>query len=119
MRYRIERDSIGEIKVPLNKLWGAQTQRSLNNFQIGPAASMPDEIIHAYGIIKKAVAITNYNYGLISVKKKELITKVCDEIINGELKAHFPLVIWQTGSGTHTNMNWQRGYCQSGRSTNK
>ncbi len=105
MSYRIEIDALGKINVPSDKLWGAQTQRSLNNFQIGPPGSMPDEIINAFGIIKKAVAITNYTYGLLSAEKKDLIIQVCDEIIEGRLKEHFPLVIWQTGSGTHTNMN--------------
>jgi fumarate hydratase, class II len=105
MSFRFEKDTIGEIKVPADKLWGAQTQRSLNNFQIGPTASMPFEIIEAFGVIKKAAAITNYNFGLLSEEKKDLIIKVCDEIIAGKLQENFPLVIWQTGSGTHTNMN--------------
>ena len=105
MEYRIEKDSLGEIKVPADKYWGANTQRSLQNFKIGPKASMPVEVIKAYGFIKKAAAITNCKLGILSSDKKDLIVKVCDEIITGELNEHFPLVIWQTGSGTHTNMN--------------
>lgn len=103
--YRIEKDSLGEIKVASGKYWGAQTQRSLQNFKIGPNASMPSEIIEAFGYIKKAAAITNNKLGNLSTEKMDLIVKVADEIIAGELKQHFPLVIWQTGSGTHTNMN--------------
>jgi fumarate hydratase, class II len=105
MNYRIEKDIIGEVKVPVDKYWGAQTQRSIMNFPIGPAASMPIEIIHAFGYLKKAAAITNNRFGLLSDKKMEIISKVCDEIIAGKLDDQFPLVIWQTGSGTHTNMN--------------
>ncbi len=103
--FRIEKDSLGEIKVHSDKLWGAQTQRSLQNFKIGPKASMPFEIIEAFGFIKKAAAITNHKLGNLPAEKMKLIVKVADEIISGELKEHFPLVIWQTGSGTHTNMN--------------
>ena len=105
MKYRIEKDTMGEVKVPADKYWGAQTQRSLVNFQIGPPASMPLEIIHAFGYLKKAAAITNHNLGLLSNEKMNLIARVCDEIIAGQLDDEFPLVIWQTGSGTHTNMN--------------
>jgi len=105
MRYRIEHDSIGDIKVPGSKYWGAQTERSRNNFKIGPEASMPGEIIKAYGYIKKAAAIVNFELGVLSDDKKNLIVNVCDEIIEGNLEDQFPLVIWQTGSGTHTNMN--------------
>lgn len=105
MEYRLEHDSIGDIQVPANKYWGAQTQRSLNNFQIGPTASMPIEVIQAYGILKKAAAFTNYQAGILSADKKEIISQVCEEIIKGELDEHFPLVVWQTGSGTQTNMN--------------
>ena len=105
MNYRIEKDSLGEIRVPSDRYWGAQTQRSLINFPIGPPASMPVEIIHAFGYIKKAAAIVNNNAGLLSSEKMKLISRVCDEIIEGTLDDHFPLVIWQTGSGTHTNMN--------------
>jgi fumarate hydratase, class II len=105
MNYRIEKDSMGEVQVPDDKYWGAQTQRSLMNFRIGPLASMPVEIIHAFGYLKKAAAITNEKFGLLTGEKLKLISEVCDEIIEGKLDDHFPLVIWQTGSGTHTNMN--------------
>ncbi|MCH1485720.1 MAG: class II fumarate hydratase [Flavobacteriaceae bacterium] len=105
MEYRIEKDTLGEVKVPANKLWGAQTERSRNNFKIGAESSMPIEIIHSYAILKKAAAITNYECGILSKGKMELISKVCDEIISGDLDDQFPLVIWQTGSGTQTNMN--------------
>lgn len=96
---------MGEVQVPSEKYWGAQTQRSLMNFRIGPEASMPLEIIHAFGILKKAAAITNEKFGLLPNDKMKLISDVCDEIIEGKLDDQFPLVIWQTGSGTHTNMN--------------
>ncbi|MBN2522512.1 MAG: class II fumarate hydratase [Bacteroidales bacterium] len=105
MEYRIELDTMGEIKVPADKYWGAQTQRSVMNFPIGPSASMPIEIIHAFGYLKKAAAITNHKLGVLSKEKMELICKVCDEITAGELDDQFPLVIWQTGSGTQSNMN--------------
>ena len=105
MNFRIETDTMGKIEVPADKYWGAQTQRSLQNFRIGPAASMPIEIIHAFGYLKKAAAITNHKLGLLSVDKMAVISQVCDEITSGKLDDQFPLVIWQTGSGTHTNMN--------------
>ena len=105
MNYRIEKDSMGEVQVPVDKYWGAQTQRSLLNFQIGPSFSMPIEIIHAFGYLKKACAMANAGLGLLSYEKLKLISQVCDEIIEGKLDDQFPLVIWQTGSGTHTNMN--------------
>ena len=105
MKYRIEKDTIGEILVPADKYWGAQTQRSIINFPIGPSASMPVEIIHAYGYLKKAAALTNNKFGLLSSQKMNVISQVCDEIIAGKLDDQFTLVIWQTGSGTHTNMN--------------
>ena len=105
MEYRIEKDTLGEVKVPAEKLWGAQTERSRNNFKIGPNASMPIEIIYAYAILKKAAAITNHSCGILSNEKMELICKVCDEIKNGTHDKQFPLVVWQTGSGTQTNMN--------------
>ncbi len=105
MNDRLERDTMGEVGVPADKYWGAQTQRSLMNFRIGPAASMPAEIIHAFGYLKKAAAITNHKFGLLSNEKMNVICRVCDEIIEGSLDDHFPLVIWQTGSGTQTNMN--------------
>lgn len=105
MKHRIETDSIGEIQVPADKYWGAQTQRSIENFPIGPSGSMPLEVIRAYGIIKKAAASTNNELGILNDEKAALISRVCDEIIAGDLDDHFPLVVWQTGSGTHTNMN--------------
>lgn len=105
MKYRTEKDTMGNVQVPADKYWGAQTQRSLVNFPIGKAASMPIEIIHAFGYLKKAAAITNHKFGLLSNDKMEIILQVCDEIIAGKLDDQFPLVIWQTGSGTHTNMN--------------
>lgn len=105
MKYRTERDTLGEVQVPADKYWGAQTQRSLINFQIGSPASMPLEVIHAFGYLKKAAAITNHQFGLLSGEKMNLISAVCDEILEGKLDDQFPLVVWQTGSGTHTNMN--------------
>ena len=105
MSYRIETDTIGEVQIPADKYWGAQTQRSLTNFRIGPPASMPIEIIRAFGYLKKAAAITNHKFGLLANDKKTIISQVCDEIIAGKLDDQFPLVVWQTGSGTHTNMN--------------
>ncbi len=105
MEYRIEKDSIGEIHVPMGKYWGAQTQRSILNFGIGPAGSMPMEIIYAFAYLKKAAAIANHKLGLLPMEKMELIMQVCDEIIECKWDDQFPLVIWQTGSGTHTNMN--------------
>ncbi len=105
MDYRIEKDTIGEVKVPSNRLWGAQTERSKNNFKIGPSGSMPMELIYAFAILKKAAAITNQEKGVLDKKKSDTISKVCDEILEGKLNDEFPLVIWQTGSGTQTNMN--------------
>ncbi len=105
MEYRIEKDTMGEVKVPAHVYWGAQTERSRNNFKIGPAASMPKEIIYAFGILKKAAAHANCELGVLSEEKRDLISKVCDEIIAGQLDDQFPLVIWQTGSGTQSNMN--------------
>ena len=103
--FRTERDTMGEVKVPANVYWGAQTERSRNNFKIGPEASMPKEIIHAFGYLKKAAALANYELGVLSKEKCDLICRVADEIIDGKLDDQFPLVIWQTGSGTQTNMN--------------
>ena len=103
--YRIEKDTLGEVKVPQKSLWGAQTERSINNFKIGNPSSMPIEIIHAYSILKKSAAQTNYNLGALSKEKCELIVSVCDEILDNKHNDQFPLVIWQTGSGTQTNMN--------------
>lgn len=105
MKYRIEKDTMGEVKVPAEKLWGAQTERSRNNFRIGPESSMPHEIIEAFALLKKAAAFANCDLGVLSSKKKEMIAHVCDEILQGKLNDEFPLVIWQTGSGTQTNMN--------------
>lgn len=106
MSYRIEKDSIGEIQVPSDKYWGAQTQRSLQNFKIGGLdARMPIEIIRAFGVLKMAAAQTNAELGVLSEEKASLISKVCEEIIDGQLDDQFPLVIWQTGSGTQSNMN--------------
>ncbi|MDA9110724.1 class II fumarate hydratase [Bacteroidia bacterium] len=104
MEYRIERDSIGEIQVPADKYWAAQTQRSLENFKIGNQ-KMPIEIIRAFGVLKKCAAMTNAELGVLSQEKADLISDVCDEIIDGKLDDEFPLVIWQTGSGTQSNMN--------------
>jgi fumarate hydratase class II len=105
MEFRIEKDTMGEVKVPANVYWGAQTERSRNNFKIGPEASMPKEIIYAFGYLKKAAAMANCELGVLSVEKRDMISKVCDEIIAGKLDEQFPLVIWQTGSGTQSNMN--------------
>ena len=105
MKYRIEKDTIGEVKVPNNAYWGAQTERSRLNFKIGKESSMPIEIIYGYAYLKKAAAYTNYDLGVLDVKKRDLISSVCDEILSGKLNDHFPLVVWQTGSGTQTNMN--------------
>ncbi len=105
MQYRIEKDTMGEVKVPADKYWGAQTERSRNNFRIGPEASMPKEIIHAFAYLKKAAAYANCDLGVLSAEKRDLIGQVCDEILTGQLDDQFPLVIWQTGSGTQSNMN--------------
>jgi fumarate hydratase, class II len=105
MSYRIEKDTMGEVKVPSDKYWGAQTERSRNNFKIGPEASMPKEIIYAFAYLKKAAALANHDLGVLTADKRDLISKVCDEILTGTLDQEFPLVIWQTGSGTQSNMN--------------
>lgn len=105
MKYRIEKDTMGEVKVPADKYWGAQTERSRNNFKIGPEASMPKEIIYAFAYLKKAAAYANADLGVLEVSKRDLIALVCDEILGGKLDDQFPLVIWQTGSGTQSNMN--------------
>ena len=104
MEYRIERDSMGEMQVPADKYWGAQTQRSKQNFQIG-GEIMPREITHAFGILKKAAAMANYKLGKLDERRRDLIMQACDEVISGQLNDHFPLVVWQTGSGTQSNMN--------------
>ena len=105
MEYRIERDTMGEVQVPADKYWGAQTERSRNNFQIGPEASMPREIVHAFAYLKKAAAFANAELGVLPAEKRDLIGKACEEVIEGKLEGQFPLVIWQTGSGTQSNMN--------------
>ena len=105
MEYRIEKDTMGEVKVPADKLWGAQTERSRNNFKIGAPASMPKEVIYGFAYLKKAAAYANCELGVLSQEKRDLIAKVCDEILEGKLDDQFPLVIWQTGSGTQSNMN--------------
>ncbi len=105
MSFRIEKDTLGKVKVPAEKYWGAQTQRSVNNFKIGPSGSMPQEIIYAFAYLKKAAAYANCELGVLEVSKRDLIAEVCDEIVAGKLDEQFPLVIWQTGSGTQSNMN--------------
>lgn len=105
MDFRIEKDTMGEVKVPANKYWGAQTERSRTNFKIGQEASMPKEIIEAFAFLKKAAAYANTDLGVLNTEKRDLIAQVCDEIIEGKLYDQFPLVIWQTGSGTQSNMN--------------
>ncbi|MDD3744353.1 MAG: lyase family protein, partial [Lentimicrobiaceae bacterium] len=104
MKTRTEHDTMGNIEVPADKYWGAQTQRSLQNFKIGDG-TMPVEIIRAFAVLKKAAAFTNRDLGVLSAEKAELIGKVCDEILAGKLDDQFPLVVWQTGSGTQSNMN--------------
>jgi len=103
--YRIEKDTLGDVKVPSDVLWGAQTERSRNNFRIGPVASMPIEIVHAFAHLKRAAAITNCECGVLSEEIRDLISSACAEILNGDHDDQFPLVIWQTGSGTQSNMN--------------
>jgi len=105
MDYRIEKDTLGEVKVPSNAYWGAQTERSRSNFKIGPAASMPLEIVYGFAYLKKAAAHANCDAGVLDQNKRDLIASVCDEILDGKLDDQFPLVIWQTGSGTQSNMN--------------
>ena len=105
MKYRIEHDTMGDVQVPAEKYWGAQTQRSKMNFKIGPEGSMPEEIIAAFAYLKKAADITHCELGVLSNEPSELIGKACDDILEGNLEGNFPLVIWQTGSGTQSNMN--------------
>ncbi|MDO4224614.1 MAG: class II fumarate hydratase [Bergeyella zoohelcum] len=105
MDYRVEHDTMGEVRVPADKFWGAQTERSRNNFKIGPEGSMPQEIIEAFAYLKKAAAYANCDLGVLPAEKRDLIANVCDEILEGKLNDQFPLVIWQTGSGTQSNMN--------------
>jgi len=105
MKYRIEKDTMGEVKVPSVKYWGAQTERSRNNFKIGATASLPLEVVYGFAYLKKAAAHTNCELGVLSEDKRDLISTVCDEILDGKHDDQFPLVIWQTGSGTQSNMN--------------
>ena len=105
MSYRIEKDTMGEVEVPAEKYWGAQTERSRKNFKIGQLASMPLEVVYGFAYLKKAAAHTNCELGVLSVEKRDLISSVCDEILEGKHDDEFPLVIWQTGSGTQSNMN--------------
>ena len=104
MEYRIEKDTMGEVNVPADRYWGAQTQRSKQNFRIGEQ-KIPIEIIHAFAVLKKAAALTNFECGVLPEDKADVISQVCDEITAGKLDDHFPLVVWQTGSGTQSNMN--------------
>ncbi len=105
MKFRIEKDTMGTVEVPADKYWGAQTQRSNMNFPIGDSGSMPKEIINAFAYLKKAAALTNNDLGVLPDENAGLIAKACDEILEGKLEGNFPLVIWQTGSGTQSNMN--------------
>ncbi|HAI74843.1 MAG TPA: class II fumarate hydratase, partial [Microscillaceae bacterium] len=100
MSFRIEHDTMGEVQVPAHVYWGAQTERSRNNFRIGVEGSMPLEIIYAFAYLKKAAALANHELGVLNADKAQLIGQVCDEILAGKLDDQFPLVIWQTGSGT-------------------
>src|SRR5258708_3722029 len=104
MGVRIETDSMGRVEVPDDRYWGAQTQRSLSNFKIG-GHRLPPAVIRAFGAVKKAAALTNHELGKLDANKRDLITRACDEVIAGKLDDHFPLVVWQTGSGTQSNMN--------------
>jgi len=104
--FRIEKDTLGEIQVPADRYWGAQTQRSIENFPIGDERQrMPTEIVRAFALLKKAAALTNAELTDFPVDRANLIASVCDEILEGTLDDHFPLVVWQTGSGTQSNMN--------------
>lgn len=105
MSFRVEKDSMGEVRIPADKYWGPQTERSRNNFKIGAPASMPKEMIYAFARLKKAAAHANCDLGVLPAEKRVLISQVCDEILSGTLDDHFPLVVWQTGSGTQSNMN--------------
>src|SRR5450432_1992336 len=124
MEFRIEKDTMGEVKVPADVYYGAQTQRSIDNFRIAQDINrMPKEIIHAFAYLKKAAALTNVDAGLLTEEKSNLIGRVCDEILEGRLDEHFPLVVWQTGSGTQSNMNVNeviayRGHVLQGGSLN-
>src|SRR4028119_369230 len=104
--YRVEKDTMGEVQVPVNAYYGAQTQRSIENFKIAQDINrMPKEIIRAFAYLKKAAAITNFEAGVLPKEKLDLISDVCNEILEGRLDDYFPLVVWQTGSGTQSNMN--------------
>lgn len=105
MKIRIEKDTMGKVEVPADKYWGAQTERSRNNFKIGPSASMPLDIVYGFAYLKKSAAYANFELGVLSKEKRDLIAQVCDEILEGKHDDQFPLVIWQTGSGTQSNMN--------------
>ena len=105
MSFRAEKDTLGVVKVPADKYWGAQTERSRNNFKIGNPGSMPIELIYGFAYLKKAAAYTNAELGVLEKSKRDLIARVCDEILEGKHNDQFPLVIWQTGSGTQSNMN--------------
>ena len=105
MKFRTEKDTMGSVQVPADKYWGAQTERSRNNFKIGSPSSMPIDIIYGFAVLKKAAAYTNEELGVLTAEKRDLIAQVCDEIETGKLNDHFPLVAWQTGSGTQSNMN--------------
>ena len=105
MKYRIEKDTMGNVEVPADKYWGAQTERSRNNFKIGSEGSMPLEVVYGFAYLKKAAAHANCDLGVLPEDKRDLISTVCDEILDGKLDDQFPLVIWQTGSGTQSNMN--------------
>ncbi len=118
MEFRIEKDTMGEVKVPASRYWGAQTERSRNNFKIGKEASMPIEIIHAFAFLKKAAAHANFELGVLPIEKRELISAVCDEILTGMHDQEFPLVIWQTGSGTQSNMNCNEVIANRGHEIN-
>src|SRR5690606_206206 len=104
MEYRVEKDTLGEVKVPADRYWGAQTERSRQNFKIG-GHRMPIEVIRAFAVLKKAAALVNAELAGLAREKADLIARVCDEVLEGKLDDHFPLVVWQTGSGTQTNMN--------------
>ena len=104
-KFRIEKDTMGNVNVPADKYWGAQTERSRNNFKIGPSGSMPLEVVYGFAYLKKAAAYTNCELGVLAEEKRDLIAQVCDEILAGKHNDQFPLVIWQTGSGTQSNMN--------------
>ena len=105
MKYRIEKDTMGKVEVPQDKYWGAQTERSRNNFKIGPVASMPLDIVYGFAYLKKSAAYANCELGVLAEEKRDLISQVCDEILEGKHNDQFPLVIWQTGYGTQSNMN--------------